>query len=152
MLEQAFEEYQKGASNLPKTLPVAEWELKANKLLKEFQVNAGIKEPHITVANLFIARLNGTIADTNSPDLPNGLNLTYLSRDPSLSMFPGHISQIDILKSKIVDQVTRELFLIPLLVQNVSAHFKINDQMLDLLNGLSCADELETNVWNFTIL
>ncbi len=140
MLEQAFEKYQKGASDLPKTLPIAEWEIRVNELLKEFQVNAGIKEPHITVANLFIARLNGTIADTNSPALPNGLNLTHLSRDPSLSMFPGHISQIDILKSKIVDQVTRELFLIPLLGQNFSAPFKINDQMLDLLNGLSCAD------------
>ena len=140
MLRQAFKKYQKEVLDLPKTLPVAEWEIKVNKLLEEFQVNAGIKEPHITVANLFIARLNGTIADTNSPDLPNGLNLTYLSRDPSLSMFPGHISQIDILKSKIVDQVTRELFLIPLLVQNFSAHFKINDQMFDLLNGLSCAD------------
>lgn len=141
MLEQAFEEYQKEASNLPKTLPVAEWEVKANKLLKEFQVTAGIKEPHITVANLFISRLNGTIADTLSPALPNGLNLTYLSRDPSLSMFPGHISQIDILKSKIVDQLTRELFLIPLLVQNFSAAPpKINDQMLELVNDLSCAD------------
>ena len=79
MLEQAFEKYQEGFSNLPIALPVAEWEIRVNELLKEFQVNAGIKEPHITVANLFVARLNGTIADTHSPILPNGLNLTYLS-------------------------------------------------------------------------
>ena len=110
MLEQAFEKYQQGVSNLPKTLPIAEWEIKVNKLLKEFQVNAGIKEPHLTVANLFIARLNGTIADTLSPALPNGLNLTYLSRDPSGSRFPGYLNQMDILTNKIVDSVTRELF------------------------------------------
>jgi hypothetical protein len=140
MLGQAFEEYREGVSNLPKTLPIAEWEIKVNKLLKEFQVNAGIKEPHLTVANLFIARLNGTIADTLSPALPNGLNLTYLSRDPSGSRFPGYLNQMDILTNKIVDSVTRELFLTPLLVQNFSKPFKINDQMLELLNGLSCAD------------
>ena len=140
MLEQAFEKYQEGFSNLPIALPVAEWEIRVNELLKEFQVNAGIKEPHITVANLFVARLNGTIADTHSPILPNGLNLTYLSRDPSGSRFPGYINQMDILTNKIVDSVTRELFLIPLLVQNFSKPFKINDQMLELLDGLSCAD------------
>jgi hypothetical protein len=72
--------------------------------------------------------------------LPNGLNLTYLSRDPSGSRFPGYLNQMDILTNKIVDSVTRELFLTPLLVQNFSKPFKINDQMLDLLNGLSCAD------------
>jgi len=140
MLEQAFEEYKKELSSLPKNLPIAEWEPKINEILKEFQVKVGMEEPYFTVANLFIAQLNGTIANTKSPILPNGLNLTYLSRDPSGSKFPGYINQMYIVFDKIVDPVTRQLILMPLLVQNFSKPFKINDQMLELIDDLSCAD------------
>jgi hypothetical protein len=140
MLVQAFEEYQKEFLSLPKNLPIAELEPKINEILKEFQVKVGMEEPYFTIANLFVVRVNGTNPDTQSLELPNGLNLTYLSQDPSGRKFPGYINQMDIVFDKIVDPVTREMYLMPWLVQNFSKPFKINYQMLELIDNLSCAD------------
>jgi hypothetical protein len=143
MKDEAFQEFKEKILEIDPFLDPAENENLINKIFHKLQYQLGLEKSLLDVANLFITALNisnNAQVDTENSTLPKGLDLTSLKIDPSGKNFSGFINQINSITDKIVDPETRELILMPLLMQNFSKSFNVSEQMLELIDGLRCSD------------
>ena len=144
MKDQAFQEFKEKILVIDPFLEPAENEKLINKIFHKLQHELGLENPLLDVANLFITALNASNkekADTENSTLPKGLDLTSLKIDPNGKNFSGFVNQITSITNKIIDSKTRELILMPLLMQNFSKPFNVSEQMLELIDGLKCSDD-----------
>ena len=144
MKDQAFQEFKEKILEIDPFLEPAENEKLINKIFHKLQYELGLENPILNVANLFITALNASNkekADTENSTLPKGLDLTSLKIDPNGKNFSGFVNQITSITNKIIDSKTRELILMPLLMQNFSKPFNVSEQMLELIDGLKCSDD-----------
>ena len=145
MKEQAFQEFKEKILEIDPFLNPAENEKLINKIFHKLQNQLDLQDSMLDVANLFVTALNISskekIADTKNSNLPTGLDLTSLKTDPSGKNFSGFVNQITSITNKILDPKTRELILMPLLMQNFSKPFNVRDQMLEIIDGLRCSDD-----------
>ena len=142
MKYQAFEKFVEEILKLNPFLDSNTFERLANQYFREFQVSLGTNGD-LTSAHLFSAHLdrsstpNTLIAD---PKLPSYYNLTGLKENPTIGK-PEYINDISSITNKILDPITRELILMPLLVHDFSKPFDISGQMRELTDGLRCFDD-----------
>ena len=144
MKDGAFQEFKEKILEIDPFLDPAENENLINKIFHKLQYQLGLKNSLLDVANLFITALNISNkekVDTENSTLPKGLDLTSLKIDPSGKNFSDFINQISSITNKIVDPETRELILMPLLMQNFSKPFNVSGEMLELIDGLRCSDD-----------
>lgn len=144
MKDKDFQEFKEKILEIDPFLDPAENENLINKIFHKLQYQLGLESSLLDVANLFITALNISNkeqVDTENSILPKGLDLTSLKIDPSGKNFSDFINQISSITNKIVDPETRELILMPLLMQNFSKPFNISEQMLELIDGLKCSDD-----------
>ena len=144
MKDEAFQEFKEKILEIDPFLDPAENENQINKIFHKLQYQLGLESSLLDVANLFITALNisnKAQADTENSTLPKGLDLTSLKIDPSGKNFSNFINHITSITNKIVDPETRELILMPLLMQNFSKSFNVSGQMLELIDGLRCSDD-----------
>lgn len=144
MKDLAFQEFKKEILEIDPFLEPSKNEKLINRIFHKLQYELGLENHLLDVANLFITALNASNkekADTENSTLPKGLDLTSLKIDPNGKNFSGFVNQITSIINKILDPKTRELILMPLLMQNFSKPFNVSEQMLELIDGLRCSDD-----------
>ena len=144
MKDLAFQEFKKEILEIDPFLEPSKNEKLINRIFHKLQYELGLENQLLDVANLFITALNASNkekADTENSTLPKGLDLTSLKIDPNGKNFSGFVNQITSIINKILDPKTRELILMPLLMQNFSKPFNVSEQMLELIDGLRCSDD-----------
>lgn len=144
MKNEAFQDFKERILAIDPFLPIADYEKLANEIFYKLQNQIGIQDSKIDLANLFITAVNtrdgGKVANTENSILPADLNLTMLKSNFNEKYSAEFINFFTVIAQKIVDPKTRELILVPFLMQNFSKPIDIATEMVDLIDGLRCVD------------
>ena len=142
MKNEDFQEFKEKILAIDPFLPIADYEKLANEIFHKLQNQIGIQGSKIDLANLFITAVNtspeGRIANTENSILPADLNLTTLKNNPTKKNLAKFVDIFTSIAEKIVDSKTRELILMPFLMQNFNKPIDIATEMVDLINRLRC--------------
>jgi hypothetical protein len=144
MKNEAFQDFKERILAIDPFLPIADFEKVANEIFHKLQNQIGIQDSKIDLANLFITAINnrdgGKVANTENSNLPADLNLTMLKSNSNEKYSTEFINFFTAITQKIVDPTTRELILVPFLMQNFSKPIDVATEMVDLIDGLRCGD------------
>jgi len=150
MKNKAFQEFKEKILATDPFLPIADYEKLANEIFHKLQNQIGIQDSKIDLANLFITAVNNVarvkVPDTQNSTLPADLNLTMLKSNSNQKYSADFINFFTSIVEKIVDPKTRELILMPFLMQNFSKPIDIATEMVDLIDGLRCSDDSKPKI------
>lgn len=156
MKNEAFQEFKEKILAIDPFLPIADYEKLANEIFYKLQNQTGIKDSKIDLANIFITAVNtgdGGKITTNTENftLPSDLNLTTLQSNSNQKYSAEFINFFTSIVEKIVDPKTRELILMPFLMQNFSKPIDIATEMVDLIDGLRCGDDSKPKIDDYNM-
>ena len=150
MKNEYFQEFKEKILAIDPFLPIADYEKLANEIFHKLQNQIGIQDSKIDLANLFITAVNtrdgGKVPDTENSTLPADLNLTMLKSNSNKKYSTEFIDFFSSIIEKIVDPKTRELILMPFLMQNFSKPIDVATEMVDLIDGLRCGDDSKPKI------
>jgi hypothetical protein len=155
MKNEAFQEFKEKILAIDPFLSIADYEKLANEIFHKLQNQIGIQDSKIDLANLFITAVNtvaqGKVPDTENSNLPVDLNLTMLKSNSNQKYSAEFVNFFTSIVEKIVDPKTRELILMPFLMQNFSKPIDIATEMVDLIDGLRCSDDSKPKIDDYNM-